>query len=376
MNVDELRQWIQQEVDAVREHVELASSTGDKESLRDAHGRQRSEVLERSRKFLQDKEDYVLPHLADGSDVDPLAIDPVLVPVITESDVALYKYATLSWSVPVSQGYGRRTRFLVTDKSNGKLIGVFSLGDPVIAQSVRDNEVGWNKEQRLARLFNVLDAFVLGAVEPYRQLLGGKLMALMTISNETRNYIREKYAGRTTVISGVRKDPRLALVTTSSALGRSSVYNRVTYQGRTMFNSVGYSRGFGHFQFPEPLFRAMVEFHRQNVDPAEAQGNKYANGANWKFRVIRTVMKDLGLDPDLLNHKIRREVFLAPTASNWGEFLRGETNELCEFDLPTESIGNYYRERWASGRALRKPEFEAWQKSEHRLSSLLKKAEA
>ena len=36
-------------------------------------------------------------------------------------------------------GFGRRLRFLVWDDSNGKLIGILAIGDPVFNLSVRDN---------------------------------------------------------------------------------------------------------------------------------------------------------------------------------------------------------------------------------------------
>ena len=50
----------------------------------------------------------------------------------------------------------------------GLLLGVFALGDPVYNLRARDDLIGWNVEQRSARLYNVLDAFVLGAVPPYK----------------------------------------------------------------------------------------------------------------------------------------------------------------------------------------------------------------
>ena len=50
-----------------------------------------------------------------------------------EVHTAVFRYASLHWSVPVSQGYGRRTRFLVIDEQNEKLIGIFALGAVTVA---------------------------------------------------------------------------------------------------------------------------------------------------------------------------------------------------------------------------------------------------
>ena len=137
----------------------------------------------------------------------------------TEHEKKLFRFASLHWSVPVTTGYGRRTSFLVKDRSNDKLIGIFALRDPVIGLGPRDEAIGWTTEQRYDRLYNVYDAYVLGAVEPYRQLLGGKLMALATISNETTNHLVKKYTSgdeeeRKTVIRDEVKDPTPVMIIT------------------------------------------------------------------------------------------------------------------------------------------------------------------
>ena len=79
-----------------------------------------------------------------------------------------------------------------------------------------------------------MDAFVLGAVPPYNALCGGKLIALLATSIEVRNAFSERYQDHVTLISQRRVDARLALVTTSSALGRSSVYNRLVWPDRAL----------------------------------------------------------------------------------------------------------------------------------------------
>jgi hypothetical protein len=58
------------------------------------------------------------------------------------------------------------------------------------------------------------------------ELLGGKLVSMLAQSNEVREVIKKKYAKRITLASGRRMSGDLAMLTTSSALGRSSMYNR------------------------------------------------------------------------------------------------------------------------------------------------------
>ncbi len=336
--------------------------------LRRAHEGQRRQYLLDAASFIDNNEEDLLQYFADGRDIDPLRIDPVVSPVLTQHDTNLWRYASLTWSVPVSQGYGRRTKFLVRDRSNNKLIAIFALGDPVIGLQSRDQEIGWNKEQRHKRLYNVYDAFVLGAVEPYRQLLAGKLVALLATSNEVRRFLTDKYTGTSTVIRGESKNPTPALITTSSALGRSSVYNRLSFNGVKAFKSVGYTRGFGHFHISEEMFEQLVLLTQAT---GTAQTGKFGAGANYRFRVIRTALAQLGIDSDGLNHGIQREVFLAPVATNWKEFLCGETDDLHQVDRPAEEISSYFLDRWAIPRSERTNTFKEWNKNNMRLSNLL-----
>ena len=118
-------------------------------------------------------------------------------------------------------------RFLVEDAHNGKLIGLFGLCDPVFSVAARDAWIGWDLNARKARLRNVLEAFILGAVPPYSMLLGGKLVAMLCASDEVRRAFQRKYGEGTSLITGAPADGRLALIATTSALGRSSIYNRL-----------------------------------------------------------------------------------------------------------------------------------------------------
>lgn len=373
--IETLRADLQRLLASTEEFVKRSENAASPEEakhwLRRAHDAQRQERLIEARQFIELREDNLITHFADGSEVDPAKIDPVVTPVITKQHSDLWHYASLTWSVPVSQGYGRRTKFIVRDRQNEKLIAIFALGDPVIGLNARDKEIGWTTEQRHARLYNVYDAFVLGAIEPYRQLLAGKLVALLAISNESRRFLTEKYSGTSTVIRGESKNPAPALITTSSALGRSSVYNRLTFEGRRAFYSVGFTSGFGHFHIPEDMFQQMVLLTQAT---GKGQDGAFGKGANFRFRVIRHALTQLGLPSDGLRHGVRREVFLAPLAENWTEYLCGASDELTSFNMPSDDIADYYRWRWAIPRSERRQEFKSWSRDGMRLSNQLPSA--
>src|SRR6185437_2915554 len=140
----------------------LPPEDADKSTLRMLHETAVRHQRERSRKGLERFEAELLGHIANGSDVDPLAISPKLIEVKPDSvNELLFRYARLHWSVPVSAGYGRRLRFLVVDEQNEKLIGILGLCDPVFNLGARDSWIGWTQETRRTNLSHVMDAHVL-----------------------------------------------------------------------------------------------------------------------------------------------------------------------------------------------------------------------
>jgi hypothetical protein len=215
---------------------------------------------------------------------------------------------------------------------------------------------------------------VLGAVEPYRDLIGGKMIAACAVANETADALVAKYTGSTTVIKKETKDPRPVLITTTSALGRSSTYNRISFGGRKLFAPIGYTEGFGHFHFSAELFDSLVEFLRG--EGFDVRGHQYGDGPNWRIRTIRKALEALGLDGDLLRHGIRRQVFIAPRALGWRAFLRGESDYLRWFDLELEGLAAHWRARWGVPRAARDTRYLSHRRETMRITPRLEQLDA
>lgn len=323
--------------------------------------------LERSGPGVRPYEGRLIQFIADGSEVTPEAIRPKLVVVEPESEhELLFRYACLHWSIPVSAGYGRRLRFLVIDESNDKLIGLFGLGDPVYAMQARDRWIGWDKENKARNLYHLMDAYVLGAVPPYSFLLGGKLTAMLVCSNEVRAAFRKKYSGKQSLIRKETRPPYLVLVTTTSALGRSSIYNRIRINGRHYWTSLGFTQGSGEFHFSNGVYgdmRAYVEKHCTPTAKQAAWGTGFRN----KREVIRKCLSTIGLPADLIYHGIRREIFAAPLGSHALPFLNGQVQDPCFHDWPASELAEAFKERWLVARATRKPEYREYRREQYRL---------
>ena len=325
--------------------------------------------LEEAKPHIWRYENRLIPYIASGTEVVPSAIRPKLVIVKpnTENEL-LFRYACLHWSIPVSAGYGRRLRFLVYDDNNGKLIGLFGLGDPVYSMQARDTWIGWDKENKAKNLYHMMDAYVLGAVPPYSMLLCGKLIAMLVCSNEVRIEFHKKYDGQKSLIRQETRPPYLALVTTTSAFGRSSIYNRIRTSSHQYWTSLGFTQGTGDFHFSNGIYadiRAFVEKNCMPTDKHAAWGDGFRN----KREIIRKCLMQLGLSSKLRNHGIHREIFAAPLGRNAIRFLRGEVKRPCFYDWPASELADVFRERWLIGRAERKPEFREYDCEQYRLWS-------
>lgn len=336
----------------------------DKNMLRSLFSPARAYILEKNQDFISRYAGKLLAYIASGEEINPYHLEPEIVPVKTKRESQLFRFASLSWSIPVSPGYGRRMRFLVLDRSNGKLIGILGLCDPVFNLRCRDEWIGWDVRQKEERLSSVMNAYVLGAVPPYSYLLGGKLVALLALSNEVRAEFRNRYEGRVTVIRKKVHNGRLALITVTSALGRSSLYNRLRAEGRTYYVKLGRTLGWGHHHLSyNGLYHELHKVLEEASDPI-LKCHRYGNGPNWKFRLIRQALRIIGLPEDLLRHGLQRETYAAALASNALEFLRGEADDLEEYDWPAAELFAVFRRRWLLGRAERDERWRRFQPEE------------
>jgi hypothetical protein len=347
------------------EKGELVPPSLDKPAYRAAHALQREGRIARYDDLICHRGSDLLDYFASGDEVKVTAIAPALERVRQGTwQSELFRFASLLWQIPVSEGFGRRMRFLVWDQSNRKLIGLLALGDPVFNLRARDQLIGWSAADRSKGLVNVLDAYVMGAVPPYNQILAGKLIACLLKTSDMVRYFHESYGNTIGVISHQKKKARLAMITTTSALGRSSVYNRLRIDGEQYLESIGYTTGFGHFHIPDALFDEMRAFLRRRRDPYAAN-HGFGEGPSWRMRAIRKAISGIGMSPRIIQHGFQREVFVCRTASNAEDVLAGRASKANFSHLKSlGSVADACLERWVRPRAERDPRFREWDKSQ------------
>jgi hypothetical protein len=142
------------------------------------------------------------------------------------------------------------------------------------------------------------------------------------------------------------------MVTATSALGRSSIYNRLRLEGVEVFQPVGFTEGYGHFHLANGTYD-LLRNYLEALGEEEVNRYKFGSGPNYRIRVVRKALEHLGLPGDLLRHGVRRAVYVAPLAQNSAAFLRGENERLQWYGRPVEEVIGVWRERWLLPRASR-----------------------
>jgi len=270
----------------------------------------------------QNYKSKVQNYLAQPTDIDISKVKPYVVSVNdTENHHRLWSYATSYWSVPVTTGYGRRIRYFVFDQQNDKLIGIVGLCDPVIGLGIRDiNSIGWTKDQKMQRLYNCMTAYILGAIPPYNQILGSKLVALTLMFPEIRETVYQKYKDRVSVIKGEKKNPDLVYIDTLGAFGKSAIYTKLIN-----WKFVGYTKGESHLHITA---NGSWELIKQVVPNEIFSTYKFGQGPNWKMRILKRGLRELGLSEKMLSIGWQRGYYRCILAENWKEYLLGETDQI------------------------------------------------
>lgn len=303
--------------------------------------RKLAEHCNKNRKFDLAK---VQKYLARPEEIEIRKVTPYLVLVEQrEEHNRLWAYAISHWSIPVTAGYGRRIRYFVFDRFNNRLIGVIGLCDPIIGLETRDvKSIGWNRNQKLQRLYNCMTAYILGAIPPYDRILGAKLVALSVMLPEVRRDFHEKYHDKVSIISQTNKAAHLVYVDTLGAFGKSAIYTRLHN-----WEFVGYTKGQSHLHVTA---NGSWELIRQIVPREAFETYKFGKGPNWKMRVLRRGLLELGLSEQIMSIGWQRGYYRCPLAHNWQDYLLGKTDYIEWAQFTQDDIVEYWHTRWVTPR--------------------------
>lgn len=350
-DADQLKQLILKEL----EIIERLADEDSKSAYKQIHEPYVCERLLQDQEWIRSKFPKYRSYFADGADIHIDDIRPKLIEVTESWQSDLFRLARYTWSLPYSSGYGRRIRFILIDESNEKLIGIIGLQSPPIDFNVRDKEFDFPKEQKVELINQMMDIFTLGAIPPYSILLGGKLVALSAAANEVVETYRRKYEGRVTHMEQQVLPSNLVALTTTSAFGRSSIYNRLKFHDRLVAQRIGFTSGYGSFH----LHQVYPEIKKFLYKYDEVKSG-YGDGPRSVWVNCRRAFSLVGITKNRLRHGVQREVFLFPLIANLKEYMSGQNVQPDFYDMPFDSIVEWWRTRWMFDRAERKQNWQTW----------------
>lgn len=289
-----------------------------------------------------------------GSQIVPENIRPRLHLVGDSLTEDLWLIGRSFWSMPFNKGYGRRLRFVILDEAHDSLIGLIGLQSPPADLSCRDSRFEYPVGGKLQLVNQTMDAYTVGAIPPYSNLLGGKLCAGLICSDSIRQAYWRTYAKSRTQMEGRRIDQPLVAVTTTSAFGRSSQYNRLSYKGRLLAEQIGETKGYGLLHL-EHLYSEIETFLKRRG--ISTRGG-FGNGPKVRWQNVTRVLHLLGLPNTLLAHGLKRPVYLFSFVEELAAGMAGGSFGRT-LPLKEDDFADYWLERWAVPRAYRCPEWSA-----------------
>jgi hypothetical protein len=216
----------------------------------------------------------------------------------------------------------------------------------------------------------IADLTVCGAIPPYSELLGGKLISMLAVSPTIVRAYHERYRSHSSEIASslagrpVCRRSHLVFVGTTSLYGSgSSQYNRVripreVLHGRAdvVFQELGKSRSFGTSHLSRGAVAALVRLAEQSRNGTRVN-SIFGEGVNPKLRKVRAGIDLLDWPSDnLLQHRRRRIVYGVKLIDNLLEYLLGleaDPKYLFRKSLPNdvEAIADWWRTRWLAHRS-------------------------
>jgi hypothetical protein len=218
----------------------------------------------------------------------------------------------------------------------------------------------------------IADITVCGAVPPYSELLGGKMVAMLATSGDLVRCYRERYSGSPSIIASsmagrrIERTANLAFLGTTSLYGvRPSQYDRAAIPceliggragERVRYRYLDRTEGFGTSQISDRTQLQLAHFLAQRVGKRSRVNNVFGEGANPRMRAIREALGVLGLPSEqILRHGQAKCVYGVHLLRNTRDYLlRLESKPDYLFD-DAESphsprIAEYWFERWVRPR--------------------------
>lgn len=328
----------------------LRTTGNEKETIRRVHEQKRNELIQAHKNFLSTNLKKVKKCAINGNELDPAKITLDLVEVKPGSfESVLFLWWNLTWwSLPYDKPIGRQMKFILWDRHHNAPFGLIGLQSPPLRSATRDNFLGLEKDSVDYWINQSMYAQRVGALPPYNSLLGAKMVALSLTCNEIRERYKKKYKNAVSLLKHRVIPSNLLFITTTSAYGKSSVYERINYDGNSVSQFIGFTAGSGTFHVPQPLYEKVLLFlNREGCDTKRG----YGTGPSRKLTLISKAFKMLGIG-GLTFHNIKRGHYIFPNVHNLKNVIH-KNEKPHWYNRPFRELCGFWKQRWCLPRSLR-----------------------
>jgi hypothetical protein len=301
----------------------------------------------------------------DGWSIEGEGIQPEVIPCRDNKSLTQYwqLVRTFISKAPNRGNIGRMLRFLVRDKITMRLYGVIAIGSDYGELSVREHYIGWTRENKYGDAHKLNHTAKGQTIVPTQPLgynyNGGKLMALLTLSDVVENEWNKAYNDPSK--TDYKGPSKLVGLTTTSLYGAKSGKG-TQYDGLRITDSIRYWRNLGESEGSPPFepsnatFRLVAEYVRENYPETfwyyrrAKRESGLPKSKDIRNRLLTFVYRELGLDASFFRSNFRRGVFFSELFTNTKEFLRGEIDEgklIRAFPNDVESLTRYWKDKHA-----------------------------
>ena len=332
----------------------LKARTNDKQTIRQIHELKRKEAIGRHRKFLAENLTEMKRYSLDGDEIEPSKINLKMIMVEGETfeSRVFFWWNLVWWSLPYTHPIGRQMRFVLWDEYHDAPFGLIGLQSPPLRSSVRDKFLGLDRENVDYWINQSMYGHRIGALPPFNYLIGTRMVALALTSNEVREAYKMKYGDKKTLLKKRFLPNRLLFITTTSAYGRGSAYERLCYENDKACKFIGFTAGSGTFHIPEDLYLQMLSFLKKEGHNVR---RGYGTGPSRKLRLVDLALRKLKLGK-LSFHNIKRGHYIFPNVSNLHGVIHREEPPSWH-DRPFGDLLSFWKRRWCVPRSLRRDDW-------------------
>ena len=232
---------------------------------------------------------------------------------------------------------GRNQKYFVKDKNTNKYLGVICMGSDVVSIKVRDEFIGWTKDNKFkdGKLNHTAIGSTICCTQPLGfNFLGGKLVAAMVTSSGVRDTWKKQY-GQT-----------LVGFSTTALYGIHSMYNGIPH-----WKTLGETKGKISLKPDDKFYDVWHHWLKDNRREEYDRVTTSTTGqpvTGIKQKILQLIYKELGIKRAEYEHGFKRGCYYADLYKNGKEFLRSEITEdelimKPKYEQDVEYISNWWK---------------------------------